>query len=1756
MVTTAAVVGAALGGVPATAAETDDSEALGQVIASELLGGELLDASQALAGNPSAPGPVETPLNLGLLDIADIDLGGGLVLPLVSEPGGGGLLELGNAGALSAYASAPSGTTSTASGGVLGADGGIGLDPENPGAFENSTIELTNLFDQLGLSFVTDGVIDAAALELGATASTATATGNGGSVDVTSEYVLAGAGIELSSPLLGGLATALDETIAGVGTTLDEALGSEGAIGSLLGDFDLGVDLGVAAVEIGTGTIGVDGLDTALGDLADTIIAEPLVDSNGIVSIDLTAGTISVDVAAATASGSLNGLAPNTLLLDDVTINNIVQAISEALGSLTAKVQDGVTDVVNNTSVTIELDASISAFGIGVTNGGVTVSTTLGYLLGTSDEEPVIDSDLSILGIINVGAVIEGIAEPLVDALNALLSPVVETVFTSILSGLGTTVPALTAPIVTALSPVLEAVNEVAEVTINEQPTPGYLGDESFTVNALSVEVLPSLGVANIDLGSSTVRAAAAVYDTAITLDPTSVEQGGSTLVTGSGFAPGETVTITVDGETVATDVVVADDGTFEFTYDVPADTEPGDVVVEATGDVSLTPAEATLTIEQVWDTALTLDPETVALGESTTATGSGFEPGETVTITVDGDVVADDVVVGDDGTFTFLYEVPGDAPTGIAEVVATGAVSQTPAAADLTVTEVSYETSITVDPDTVLQGETTQVTGSGFAPGETVTLTVDGVEVWTVPADETGGFTFDYAVPEDATPGTFDVVATGEASQTPATDQLTIEQVWDTAIVADPDTVDQGGSTTITGSGFEPDETVTITVDGVEVGTATVQDDGTFEFVYDVPEDAEPGTFDVVATGDVSNTPATDELTIEQVWDTALTLTPSTVEQGEGTIVSGSGFEPGETVTLTAGGDVIASDILVAENGTFTFAYEVPLETPVGDLVFEATGDVSQTPADATLAVTAATWDTAIVVDPDSVPQGGSTVVTGSGFEPGETVTLVVENSGGAVEGTLGTALVGDDGAFTFDVDVPTEAEPGDYVIVATGDVSDTPAEDGLTVTAVVYDTSITVDPSTVAQGETTTVTGTGFAPGESVTIEVDGVVVATDVLVGDDGTFTFDYLVPEDAPTGEVVVEATGDVSNNTAEDTLTIEAASEADADADLNAAAAASASASANADDDSNASAQVAAQAAALADATSTASAAADVTAAAAAEAAATADASSDSSSDVTSEASASAQAASEAAALADATTSATAESSSAADANTAASADAASESAATADSTATASEDASADAASEADADADLNAAAAASASASANADDDSNASAQVAAQAAALADATSTASAAADVTAAAAAEAAATADASSDSSSDVTSEASASAQAASEAAALADATTSATAESSSAADANTAASADAASESAATADSTATASEDASADAASEADAASAADAEVNANASASASASATADDDSNASAQVAAQAAALADASTTASAAADATAAAAAQAAATADASSDSSVDATSEANASAQVAAQAAALADATSTTNADASTAAEANASAAAAAASTADSSTEASAEAAAEADANADSDSTADATADVEADASSEADATADVDADASSEADASSTSDSDSDSAADADGGSDGGLTIELEHPTRTAGQQQIAYGGGFAPGEEVTGTMYSVPTDLGVQIADENGEVVFTWTIADDDPLGEHEVELVGATSGSVSATFEVVAAATAGSGDDGLLATGGDLTGIVLPVAVLMLLAGGTLFAVTRRRKDLVHSE
>ena len=72
------------------------------------------------------------------------------------------------------------------------------------------------------------------------------------------------------------------------------------------------------------------------------------------------------------------------------------------------------------------------------------------------------------------------------------------------------------------------------------------------------------------------------------------------------------------------------------------------------------------------------------------------------------------------------------------------------------------------------------------------------------------------------------------------------------------------------------------------------------------------------------------------------------------------------------------------------------------------------------------------------------------------------------------------------------------------------------------------------------------------------------------------------------------------------------------------------------------------------------------------------------------------------------------------------------------------------------------------------------------------------------------------------------------------------------------------------------------------------------------------------------------------------------------------------------------------------------------------------------------------------------------------------------------------------------------------GEKQTAVGTGFKPGESVTGVMTSEPIALGTKVADAQGTVTFTWTIPSGTDLGTHAVTLTGATSGSVSASFQV----------------------------------------------------
>ena len=514
----------------------EDAEALGQLIESDLFDAELLDAASAYSSSPSSTDAVSTPLNVDALGGLNIDLGGGISLPLVSDADGSGLLEIGNAGTLNAFGHAPAYNDALASAGAVGEDGALNLDDINEGNYGNANVDLTALFDQLGLEGITDEIIDELSLELGAVASTASSDGT----DTQSEYVVADGILTVSSPAVAKVSEALDEVVAGTGTTLEEALGSEGLLDELA---KVGVDvdvLGLAAISVGgaESTISVD-TKTALDSIVENLINEELADEAGIVKIDLSTGEIKIDLAKIVGGADatdLNNLDPNTQVLTSETITKITDAVAEALGTVTGKLTTTLKDALNNVAVTIELPAHIEALGGGLAeaDGKITVEATLGQLTGVDDTKPTVDTDLVLNlplgGEVDAGQILNAITDPLITSVLDVLGPTVGEIVNSTADEIAGQLADTVASVIDPLAPVFENLNKVVELTINEQPTLKDPAQESqvkgdngdgFTVSAVSLELLPGVApasdvatqaevsVADINLASSSVRATA-----------------------------------------------------------------------------------------------------------------------------------------------------------------------------------------------------------------------------------------------------------------------------------------------------------------------------------------------------------------------------------------------------------------------------------------------------------------------------------------------------------------------------------------------------------------------------------------------------------------------------------------------------------------------------------------------------------------------------------------------------------------------------------------------------------------------------------------------------------------------------------------------------------------------------------------------------------------------------------------------------------------------------------------------------------------------------------------------------------------------------------------------------------------------------------------------------------------------------------------------------------------------------------------------
>ncbi|MGQ7789007.1 hypothetical protein, partial [Nesterenkonia sp. K-15-9-6] len=78
------------------------------------------------------------------------------------------------------------------------------------------------------------------------------------------------------------------------------------------------------------------------------------------------------------------------------------------------------------------------------------------------------------------------------------------------------------------------------------------------------------------------------------------------------------------------------------------------------------------------------------------------------------------------------------------------------------------------------------------------------------------------------------------------------------------------------------------------------------------------------------------------------------------------------------------------------------------------------------------------IIVDPDEVPAGEPTTVTGQGYTPDSTATVQLrDQDGNPVGEPVEDVPTSEDGTFEVSLPTPEDAEPGDYTVAGVDDTT-----------------------------------------------------------------------------------------------------------------------------------------------------------------------------------------------------------------------------------------------------------------------------------------------------------------------------------------------------------------------------------------------------------------------------------------------------------------------------------------------------------------------------------------------------------------------------------------------------------------------------------------------------------------------------------------------------------------------------------------------
>ncbi|WP_318459337.1 retention module-containing protein [Photobacterium leiognathi] len=582
----------------------------------------------------------------------------------------------------------------------------------------------------------------------------------------------------------------------------------------------------------------------------------------------------------------------------------------------------------------------------------------------------------------------------------------------------------------------------------------------------------------------------------------TAAESNAMQTITGTvggDVKAGDIVTVTLDGKEIGKATVVNNNGKLEWSLDVDGKTllQAGvntvSATVTATDDVGNS-ATANTTHDYTVDiqASITIDPIT---GDNVITQQEGHEPTLPITGTVGKDVLPGDTVTvtinGNEYTTTvqpdmsWTVNVTGDdilhADKATASVTTNYGTNHEATATDTESYEVTIEAKVTIETiagDGVVNQEesegkvpVTGTVGGDVKEGDTVTITVNGKD-YTTTVGKDGSWTVDVDGSDLVENGDNPIHATvttcdgaghcatanndkGYDIDTDINAQITIDSISQDDVVTAAESHSPQTITGTVGGDVKAGDIVTVTLDGKEIGKATVvNNNGKLEWSLDVDgktllqAGVDTVSATVTATDDAGNS-ATANTTHDYTVDiqASITIDPIT---GDNVITQQEGHEPTLPITGTVGKDVLPGDtVTVTINGN---EYTTTVQSDMSWTV-NVTGDDILHADKATASVTtnygtnheATATDTenyevtieakvtietiagdGVVNQEESEGKVPVTGTVGGDVKEGDTVTITVN-------GKDYTTTVGKDGSWTVDVDGSDLVENGDNPIHAT---------------------------------------------------------------------------------------------------------------------------------------------------------------------------------------------------------------------------------------------------------------------------------------------------------------------------------------------------------------------------------------------------------------------------------------------------------------------------------------------------------------------------------------------------------------------------------------------------------------------------------------------------------------------------------------------------------------------------------------------------